>query len=146
MIRLMGSSALALVLALGLGSGQALAQAAACDRDGNGHVSADEADDCADQEYTTLLGGKESMSEDDFVAVHDEEAWSKVDADEDGTVTRAEFVDWRRSEFDAALGASEEMPNADFEALGGAAGVQKSQGADSQTSGGGSDDSGTSSN
>lgn len=138
-MRLLGhASALSLLLALGLAGGQVQAQSAVCDSDDNGYVSADEAEDCADRNFTTLLGDKESMSDADFATTHDAEAFSKVDADGDGVVTRAEYVGWQRDEFDNALGASKEMPTADFEAWHGA-GVMKSQGADSQTSGGGSD-------
>lgn len=139
MTRLVQGSALSLLLALGLAGGHAFAQSAGCDSDGNGYVSADEAEQCADQNYSTLLGGEESMSEESFSGVHGAEAFSTVDADQDGVVTREEYVQWRRDEFSTALGASEEMPYEDFETWNAQADVSKSQGADSQTSGGGND-------
>ncbi|MDX1541641.1 MAG: hypothetical protein R3349_09585, partial [Geminicoccaceae bacterium] len=131
-MRMLGQvSAVSLLVALGLAAGQVQAQAV-CDTDDNGQISVSEAEDCADRDYTTLLGDKESMTDEDFATVHDAEAFSKVDADGDGMVSRAEYVGWKRDEFDGALGASVEMPNADFEALHNG-GVMKSQGADSQT-------------
>ena len=139
MIRLAQGTALSLLLALGLAGGPAFAQSAGCDSDGNGHVSADEAEQCADQNYSTLLGGEESMNEESFSGVHGAEAFSTVDADQDGMVTREEYVQWRRDEFSTALGASEEMPADEFESWNSQADVRKSQGADSQTSGGGND-------
>ena len=139
MIRIFQGSALSLLLALGLAGGPAHAQSAVCDDDGNGYVSADEAEQCADRNYSTLLGGEESMSEESFSGVHGAEAFSTVDADQDGMVTREEYVQWRRDEFDTALGASDEMPASDYETWSAEADVRKSQGADSQTSGGGTD-------
>ncbi len=131
-------SGLSLLLALGFASGEVQAQAAVCDEDGNGYISANEADDCAGRDYDALLGSDgDGLSEEDFTSAYDAETYSTVDADGDGMVSREEYVAWRQEEFGAALGGSEEMPNADFEDLH-AAGVMKSQGADSQTPGSGS--------
>lgn len=136
------ASAFALLLALGSGAGQVRAQDAICDMDSNGLISASEAEDCADRDYTSLLGDNESMDEESFMSTYENESFTEIDADADGVVSREEYVGWRNEEFTGALGGSEEMPTADYEGLD-RAGVLKSQGADDRTPGGGSDDNGT---
>jgi hypothetical protein len=64
------TTAMALLAGVGLGLGalpaaaqvQGVFNSALCDTDNNGYISAGEARECADREYTTLLGDEESLT------------------------------------------------------------------------------------
>ena len=118
-------TAMALLAALGVGFGatQVTAQqVAGCDVDGNGYVSADEAEACAERGYSTMIGDQEAITrerfEQAFPASEDvDEMWADADANQDGQLSQAEWSDWSARRFRSASPRVEGLAVDDYEAL-----------------------------
>ena len=119
----------AIALALGFGLVSAIHPAAAqvdrqdapafCDDDGNGWISATEAENCAERGYTEFRGDEEYMTREQFgtafpEATDAESIYNAADANGDGQVTEEEWRQWHQQSF-TERSQGEDMSVEDYE-------------------------------